>query len=66
MKPIIFYIHNINFNIMSYIENKYREKIKGVFNELSLIEKDVLKTLEKKSIQESDFLAKLCSEVNKK
>jgi hypothetical protein len=51
---------------MSYIEKKYNEEIKGVFNELTLVEKDVLRSLEKRSLKEADFIAKLCSEVNKK
>jgi hypothetical protein len=51
---------------MSNIEKKYREEITLLFNDLSSVEKDILKTLEKESLKESDFIAKLCSEVNKK
>ncbi len=50
---------------MSYIENKYREKIKGIFEELPQKEDYLLELLNKKSIKISDDIAKLCAYFNK-
>jgi hypothetical protein len=50
---------------MSYIENKYREKIHQIFEELPEQEDLLLELLNKKSIQISDDIAKLCAHLNK-
>ena len=51
---------------MSYIENKYLKSIYETFNELTGLEKSLVKILELKSIQSSEEIAKLCSDLNKK
>jgi hypothetical protein len=51
---------------MSNIEKKSKDKITLLFDDLSSVEKDILKTLEKKSLKDSDFIVKLSSEVEKK
>lgn len=51
---------------MSYIENKYLEKIHQIFKELPEKEGYLLELLNKKSIKNSDDIAKLCAQFNKK
>ena len=50
---------------MSYIENKYREKIHQIFGELPEKEGYLLELLNKRSIKISDDVAKLCAHFNK-
>ena len=50
---------------MSYIENKYREKIHQIFEELPEKEGYLLELLNKRSIKISDDVAKLCAHFNK-
>lgn len=51
---------------MSYIENKYRNNIYQIFGELPEKETYLLELLNKKSINISDEIAKLCAHFNKK
>ncbi len=51
---------------MSYIEKKYRTKITEVFDDLSTIERDILRLFTNKSIEFSDKIAKLCALCTKK
>ncbi|MHA1242896.1 MAG: hypothetical protein ACTSQU_19255, partial [Promethearchaeota archaeon] len=46
---------------MSYIEKKYNNKIAEVFDDLSVIERDILRLFKNKSIVFSDKIAKLCA-----
>lgn len=50
---------------MSYIENKYRNKIYQIFSELPEKETYLLELLNKKSIKISEEIAKLCAHFNK-
>ncbi len=50
---------------MSYIENKYHQKIHEIFKELPEKEGDLLELLNKKSLTISDDIAKLCAHFNK-
>lgn len=50
---------------MSYIEKKYRDKINQIFKELPVLERTLLRTLNKKSVKSVDDIAKLCAEFNK-
>ena len=50
---------------MSYIEKKYRENIRQIFEELPELESHLLELLNKKSIKTSDNIAKLCAQFNK-
>lgn len=50
---------------MSYIEKKYRDKINQIFKELPLLERTLLRILNKKSVKNVDDIAKLCAEFNK-
>ena len=51
---------------MSYIEEKYNNKITEVFDDLSAIEQDILRLFTYKSIEYSDKIAKLCALCTKK
>ena len=50
---------------MSYIEKKYRDKIRQIFEELPELESHLLEHLNKKSLTISDNIAKLCAQFNK-
>lgn len=51
---------------MSYIEKKYNTKISELFDELSIIEEDILKFFALKSTKDSEKVAKLCALSNRK
>ena len=65
LKKIVIEYNVILFIIMSYIEKKYNNKISEVFDELVIIEQDILKLFTFKSIEYSDKIAKLCALSNK-
>ncbi len=50
---------------MSYIEKKYNNKISEVFDELTIIEEDILKLFTFKSTKHSEKIAKLCALSNR-
>jgi len=50
---------------MSYIEKKYNNKIRGIFDNLSTLDKDLLGELSKKSVKNVNDIAILCSQFNK-
>ncbi|MBY9005552.1 MAG: hypothetical protein KGD63_02235 [Candidatus Lokiarchaeota archaeon] len=50
---------------MSYIEKKYLSKIMEIFNNLSLIEDNILNLIKFKSFNKIDEIAKECSSLNK-
>lgn len=50
---------------MSYIEEKYAEKILEILDNLSNVDQEIKKLLEDKSIKHSDKIAKLCAQCNK-
>ena len=50
---------------MSYIEKKYNNKIKGIFDNLSTLDKDLLSELNKKSVKNVNDIAILCAQFNK-
>ena len=49
---------------MSYIEEKYAEKILKILDNLSSVEQDIGKLLEDKTIKHSDKIATLCAQCN--
>ncbi len=50
---------------MSYIEEKYAEKIFTILDNLSFVEQDIRELLEDKTIKHSDKIATLCAKCNK-
>jgi len=52
--------------VMSYIEKKYLDNIKGIFDQLTEFDKKVLGLINQKSIKHGDEVAKICADVNKK
>jgi len=50
---------------MSYIEEKYAEKILAILDNLSSVEQDIRELLEEKTIKNSDKIATLCAQCNK-
>jgi len=51
---------------MSYIEKKYLDNIKEIFNQLTNLDKKVLELINHKSIKHGDEVARICADVNKK
>ncbi|MHA2391279.1 MAG: hypothetical protein ACXAEX_04865 [Promethearchaeota archaeon] len=49
---------------MSYIEKKYNQKIKEVFESLSTLDSSLLNQLNKKSVKNINEIAKLCADFN--
>ena len=49
---------------MSYIERKYNSKIKEVFEQLSMLDYNLLTQLNKKSVKNINEIAKLCADFN--
>ena len=50
---------------MSYIEKKYREKISEIFNDLKLLDNQILEGFQEKSYSQSDKIAQYCSQCTK-
>jgi hypothetical protein len=50
---------------MSYIEEKYAEKIFTILDNLSFVEHDIRELLGEKTIKHSDKIATLCAKCNK-
>lgn len=50
---------------MSYIEEKYAEKILKILDNLSSVDQDIRELLEDKTIKHSDKIATLCAQCNK-
>lgn len=51
---------------MSYIEEKYKAEILKIFEDLVKTEEDISEILKKKSLKETDNIARLLADVNKK
>ena len=51
---------------MSYIEKKYLDNIREVFNQLAVLDSEVLDLISCKSKKHGDEVAKLCANMNKK
>ena len=49
---------------MSYIEKKYLDNIKEIFNQLTELDKKVLELINHKSIKHGVEVAKICADVN--
>ena len=51
---------------MSYIEKKYLDNIKEIFDQLTDLDNKVLELINHKSIKHGDEIAKICADINKK
>ncbi len=51
---------------MSYIEKKYLDNIKEIFDQLTSLDKKVLELITHKSVKHGDEVAKICGDINKK